>query len=294
MSNNGKALLAAAIAGLVVIGGVHWWNRHDDDHPDTPRAGCTTVVVAASVEKSSLMGEVAKRYNSSDRQVNGSCYGISVNATASGVVESRLAEASWDSAWGPAPDAWSPAASTWLQLLRHDRASHDRPDILAADNESVVSTPIVLAMPEPKAKALGWPEAAIGWSDLLKLANDPGGWAAKGHPEWGAFKLGKTNPNVSTSGLSAIIGAFVAATGTSSALNLDTLKEPRVRDFVPEGEVGRALRRHRAHLSGEPAAGRRRRGGAQLCQRGGRRGEVRRGLQRGQSHRGPSDNGSAR
>ena len=232
MSNNGKALLAAAIAGLVVIGGVHWWNRHYDDHPDTPRAGCTTVVVAASVEKSSLMGEVAKRYNSSDRQVNGSCYGISVNATASGFVESRLAEASWDPAWGPAPDAWSPAASTWLQVLRHDRASHDRPDILAADNESVVSTPIVLAMPEPKAKALGWPEAAIGWLDLLKLANDPGGWASKGHPEWGAFKLGKTNPNVSTSGLSATIGAFVAATGTSSDLTLDTLKEPRVRDFV--------------------------------------------------------------
>ena len=125
------------------------------------------MVVAASVEKAALMGEVAKRYNASDRQVNGSCYGISVNAMASGVVESRLAEASWDPAWGPAPDAWSPAASIWLQLLRHDRASHDRPDILAADNESVVSTPIVLAMPEPKAKALGWPRAAIGWSDLL-------------------------------------------------------------------------------------------------------------------------------
>ena len=231
MGSNGKALLAAAIAGLLVIGGVHWWNRHDDN-PDTPRAGCTTTVVAASVEKAALMGDVAKRYNASDRQVNGSCYGISVNAMASGVVESRLAQASWDPVWGPAPDAWSPAASTWLQLLRHDRASHDRPDILAADNESVTSTPIVLAMPEPKAKALGWPRAAIGWSDLLTLANDPGGWASKGHPEWGAFKLGKTNPNVSTSGLSATIGAFVAATGTSSDLTLNTLKEPRVRDFV--------------------------------------------------------------
>ena len=190
------------------------------------------MVVTASVEKSALMAEVANRYNASDRQVNGSCYGISVNAMASGIAESRLTEASWDPAWGPAPDAWSPAASTWLQLLRHDRASHDRPDILAADNESVVSTPIVLAMPEPKARALGWPDAEIGWSDLLELANDPGGWASKGHPEWGAFKLGKTNPNVSTSGLSATIGAFVAATGTSSDLTLDTLKEPRVREFV--------------------------------------------------------------
>jgi Ca-activated chloride channel family protein len=231
VSGNGKALVATAIAGALVIGTVYWWQRSDDS-PDTPRAGCATVVVAASVEKSDLMDAVAKRYNSSDRQVNGSCYGISVAAIASGVVESRLTEASWDPAWGPAPDAWSPAASTWLQLLRHDRASHDRPDILAADNESVVSTPIVLAMPEPKAKALGWPQAAIGWSDLLNLANDPRGWASKGHPEWGAFKLGKTNPNVSTSGLSATIGAFVAATGTSSDLTLDALKEPRVRDFV--------------------------------------------------------------
>jgi Ca-activated chloride channel family protein len=231
VSGNGKALVATAIAGLMVIGTVYWWKRADDN-PGNPRAGCTTVVVAASVEKSDLMDAVAKRYNSSDRQVNGSCYGISVTAMTSGVAESRFTEASWDPAWGPAPDAWSPAASTWLQLLRHDRASHDRPDILAADNESVVSTPIVLAMPEPKAQALGWPQAAIGWSDLLNLANDPRGWASKGHPEWGAFKLGKTNPNVSTSGLSATIGAFVAATGTSSDLTVDVLKEPRVRDFV--------------------------------------------------------------
>ena len=228
MANNGKALLASAIAGLMVIGVAYWWNRRDDNL----RPGCTSVVVTASVEKDDLIGEIAKRYNASDRQVNGSCYGITVNAMASGLVESRLAEENWDSAWGPAPDAWSPAASTWLQLLRHDRSSHDRPDILPAKSESVVSTPIVLAMPEPMARALGWPETAIGWSDLLNLADHPDGWGAKGHPEWGAFKLGKTNPNISTTGLSATVGVFVAATGTSSDLTLETLKDPRVREFV--------------------------------------------------------------
>ncbi|MBB5167012.1 substrate-binding and VWA domain-containing protein [Mycobacterium sp. AZCC_0083] len=229
MASNGKALLAGAIAGLMVIGVAYWWNRRDDN---APRQGCTTVVVTASVEKADLMGEAAKRYNTSDRRVNGSCYGITITATASGIAESRLTEAGWDTAWGPAPDAWSPAASTWLQLLRHDRTAHDRPDILPAKAESVVSTPIVVAMPEPMAAALGWPDTAIGWADLLNLANHPEGWGAKGHPEWGAFKLGKTNPNISTTGLSATVGVFVAATGTSSDLTLDTLKDLRVRSFV--------------------------------------------------------------
>jgi Ca-activated chloride channel family protein len=215
----------------VFVGGVHWWNRRHDN-PASPRAGCPTVVVTASVEKADLMARAAERYNTSDRQVDGSCYGILVNAMPSGLVESRLTEASWDSAWGQAPDAWSPAASTWLQLLRHDRAAHDRPDILPVHTESVVSTPIVLAMPEPMAMALGWPDTAIGWSDLLRLAAHPQGWALRGHPEWGAFKLGKTNPQVSTSGLSATVGAFVAAAGTSSDLTLDTLKQPAVREFV--------------------------------------------------------------
>jgi Ca-activated chloride channel family protein len=231
MATNGKALLAAAITGLMVVGVAHWWNRRDN-HPAAPRAGCATVVVAASVEKADLMGEVANRYNASDRLVNGSCYGITITPVASGIAESRLTEPGWDPTWGPAPDAWSPAASTWLQLLRHDRTAHDRPDMLPAQAEPVVSTPIVLAMPEPMARALGWPDTAIGWADLLHLANEPAGWGAKGHPEWGTFKLGKTNPNISTTGLSATVGAFVAATGTSSDLTLDTLKDPRVRDFA--------------------------------------------------------------
>lgn len=229
MAAHGKALLAGAIAGLMVIGVSYWWNRHDDR---APRDGCSTVVVAASVEKADLMKEAANRYNASDRQANGRCYGIDVRAMASGIAETRLTEAGWDSAWGPPPDAWSPAASAWLQLLRHDRSAHDEPDILPATAESVVTTPIVLAMPEPMARALGWPDAAIGWTDLLRLASEPGGWAAMGHPEWGAFKLGKTNPNISTTGLSATVGAFVAATGVSSDLTLEAVNDPRVREFV--------------------------------------------------------------
>ena len=40
----------------------------------------------------------------------------------------------------------------------------------------------------------------------LLLSQDDDGWGSAGHPEWGAFKLGKTNPNFSTSGLNATVG----------------------------------------------------------------------------------------
>jgi Ca-activated chloride channel homolog len=235
MATNGRAFVSAAIAGLMVVGAAYWWKNHDAD-TSVPRAGCPTVVVASSVEKSDLLTEAADRYNRSDRRVGDACYGILVAPMASGVAESRLADADWDPSWGQAPDAWTPAASTWLQLLREDRSAQDRPDILPEAAPPVASTPIVVAMPEPMARALGWPDTPLGWADLAALARDPAGWGAKGHPEWGAFKLGKTNPNISTSGLSATVGLFVAATGTANDLTLDNVKDPRVRTFVGDVE----------------------------------------------------------
>ena len=66
------------------------------------------------------------------------------------------------------------------------------------------------------ADALGYPETPIGYADILRLANDPAGWGAYGHPEWGPFRLGKTNPNFSTSALSSTIAQYYAATGKTS------------------------------------------------------------------------------
>ena len=198
-----------------------------------PRRGCTTVTVVASSEKAALMAAIADSYNRSDRTVDGACYAVNVRSIASGMAEAELASG-WDaSADGPPPDAWTPAASTWLGLLQTDAAAHDRHDVqVPTSPPSVASTPLTLAMPQPMAQALGWPTAQIGWSDLLKLANSPTGWAANRHPEWGKFLLGKTNPNISTSGLAATIGTFVAATGTSSDLTARDLADPKVRAFV--------------------------------------------------------------
>ena len=103
---------------------------------------------------------------------------------------------------------------------------------IANDFERIMITPLVLGMPRPMAEALGWPEADIGWADILALASDPEGWGSLGHPEWGDFRLGKTNPNFSTSGLSATAAIYYAATGKTSGLTEADLTDPEVVEFV--------------------------------------------------------------
>ncbi len=249
MAGNKKApIIAAVLAGVVLIVGIRYVTTRSSDPVADPgpssslpgsattapptRAGCTTVNVAASSEKAALMGTIAKSYSASGRTVSGACYDVVVTSVASGTGEANLA-AGWDAAAnGPAPDVWTPAASTWVTLLRSDLVAKDKPNILPDESKSVTSTPLVLAMPKPMAQALGWPTAKLGWSDVLGLVQAKDGWASKGHKEWGKFTLGKTNPNVSTSGLAATVGALVAATGKSSDLTAADLKNPKVRSYV--------------------------------------------------------------
>lgn len=245
---NSKAgpLVATAVIGVIAIVGIKVVAGGSGPAENTasgtptgvgtPRAGCTSITVAASSEKAALLKGLAADYMKAGRTVDGKCFGVGVTSVASGTAESALARGWKPASDGPAPDVWTPAASSWVGLLRKDLTTSDRPNILPDKAESVTSTPLVLAMPKPMAEALGWPKRPLGWSDVYKLANDPNGWASVGHPEWGKFRLGKTNPNISTSGLEATVGAFVAATGRSSDLSAKDLADPKVRGFVTDVE----------------------------------------------------------
>jgi Ca-activated chloride channel family protein len=205
------------------------------------RTGCTALPVVASSEKAALLRDAAAAYNRSGRTYDGGkCADVAIQSKASGGAMDALARG-WDPRrdGGPAPAVWSPASSTWLPLLRQRAASGDKPSVVPDGRfPSVAQTPLVLAVPRPMAQALGWPDKAIGWSDVLSLTRDPRGWAAVGHPEWGPFRLGKTNPHLSTSGLNATVGAYVAATGRSSDLTEADLSNPKVLAFVKGVESG--------------------------------------------------------
>ncbi len=126
---------------------------------------------------------------------------------------------------------WSPASSAWGAVLNQRLSEAGEPEMAPAGTPFMLS-PLVIAMPQPMAEALGYPEESVGWADILQLSQDPEGWGAFGHPEWGPFRLGKTNPNFSTSGLSALIAQYYAATGRTSGLTIEDVQDPAVLEFA--------------------------------------------------------------
>jgi Ca-activated chloride channel homolog len=247
---NPLPLVIAVVVGLAAIIGVYAILKgvtgHSGSNTGTTgqtvhRAGCTPLAIAASSEKAALLGQLANAYNGSTRTYGGNkCGDVSVESLASGAAMQALAQG-WDAQrdGGPAPQVWTPASSTWLALLRQQAVVNDRAIALPDEKPaSIAQTPLVLAMPKPMAQALGWPTKPIGWAEILNLTRNPKGWGAVGHPEWGAFRLGKTNPHLSTSGLNATIGAYFAATGRSSDLTEADLARPAVLDFVKGVESG--------------------------------------------------------
>jgi Ca-activated chloride channel family protein len=194
---------------------------------------CTVVDAAISPEKIDLVTELARTFNEGEDSRDGDrCWFIEPRRKSSGAGARALYEGWDEQAEGPLPVIWSPAASTWGQVVNRRLEESGEEPFVPDEFDRFMLTPLVIAVPEPMAEALGYPENAVGWADVLQLARSAGGWADLGHPEFGPFRLGKTNPNFSTSGLSALIAQTYAATGTTENLTAEDLANPQVIDFA--------------------------------------------------------------
>ena len=193
---------------------------------------CTVIDLAVSPEKRDLLTELAQDFNASDQARDGDrCFFARVQAKSSGAA-AQLLSSEWDeTAEGPRPVIWSPSASTWGAIVNQRLEAQAEPP-LTGEFTSFQLTPLVIAMPKPMAEALGWPKEPLGFADILALSQDPAGWAAYGHPEWGPFRLGKTNPNFSTSGLSALLAQAYAANEKTAGLSIEDLQKPSTSVFA--------------------------------------------------------------
>jgi Ca-activated chloride channel family protein len=233
------AALGVAV-GLVAAGcstGSGGSDGSSSQDPFGDPGSCTVIDVAVSSEKIDLMTDLAKAFNGSDdAQIDGGCAFVRPVSKASGGATTALADGWDEQAEGPKPVIWSPAASSWGQILNQRLADQGKPAMVTSKPVSFMLTPLVIGMPKPMADALGYPQKPIGWADIAKLATSGEGWAAYGHPEWGAFKLGKTNPNFSTSGLNALIGQNYAAAGKERGLSKEDLNDPKTKAFGAQVE----------------------------------------------------------
>jgi Ca-activated chloride channel homolog len=227
-------LLLALFAALAVAG-VAWFagSGKKDDDPGSAKVdsgapapkNAIHVSFAYSPEKEKLLVPLITAFNRKGEKVDGRTVVVDGINAASGDAEARIAKGTFK------PVAWSPASSLWGRLVNFEA---DQP-LTAEEAPSIVRTPLVIAMWEPMARALGYPKKKLGFADVLKLATSGKGWADFGRPEFGAFKLVHTSPDFSTSGLSAVVAEYYAATGKKEGLTeKDIAAGParkRVRDI---------------------------------------------------------------
>lgn len=227
------AIAVTAVVAALVATGLTWAFKGGGGSRSC--SGAIRLRMDVSQDSVGLLQRAAQSYGG-NHAVDGTCVSVTVDSKNSGTAMQALARGWKEAADGPRPDIWSPASSVWVTLLGQRAATGEPAPVGPGKPEPIMTSPLTIAMPKPMADALGAQGRAIGWNDLAALAKDPSGWARYGHPEWGAFKLGKTNPTLSTSGLNATVGAYFAATGTTSDLTSADIGNPRNQAFVRDLE----------------------------------------------------------
>ncbi len=181
--------------------------------------GCIPLVVATSSEKVNLMTELGQAFKESpEHKAVGECVTVVSTNVASGRGADYLMNST--ETWGGderyAPAIWSPASSVWIE-----RVASVAGERTVAGAQSFAKTPVVFGVPEPMAKALDYPNTPMGIKKMQELISNPAGWGAYGKDIWGSFKIAKTNPNTSTTGLSTLLMQAYAASGKQADLTVD-------------------------------------------------------------------------
>ena len=131
------------------------------------------------------------------------------------------------------PTILSPGEESWLEKFKKDYQIHHGSKPMSGEAPVLVRTPLVVAMWQSRAKALGcWPDASAQctWDKIRALAEYTDGWKSVGKPEWGKFKFGYGYFGESNSGTLGIISMCTAG--------MKRLKALTVSDVTPQNGCG--------------------------------------------------------
>ena len=233
-------LTAGVTAGLLVLTGSLWYvTRAPDAYADPPLAdvdcrGGVTVTIASSPEKFDELKRIAGQFNAFRCDDTAA---VTITRISSGEALRQLRDGTWST--GARPQVWTPAATSWVRRLQHSDAGAVTNAGPGGDLPSVTRTPLVLAMPQPIADQVSGTggERSVGWETVVNWARDPASWQRDTGGRWGDFKVGRTDPGYSTSGLHSLLATFTVAAGHAPqpadlAAVQPTVEGRRVQDGV--------------------------------------------------------------
>lgn len=187
------------------------------------------VSIAYGSEKKEWLEPLAAEYNAARNKIASGAV-IEIQTTPIGSIESVrgiISQTLQPVVWSPASDIYIPVANLEWRKTHAD-------DLVVGKPNDLVLSPVVIAMWQPMAEALGYPQKQLGWADIAALATSADGWEAFGYPEWGRFKFGHTHPNYSNSGVVAVIAQAYSGAGKVRGLTPADLQKPEVIQFMEE------------------------------------------------------------
>ncbi|MFI2646165.1 MULTISPECIES: VWA domain-containing protein [Micromonospora] len=204
---HGAGAVAAATALAVVVAG-SWFGYRQLAGPSC--SGRIELSLAAAPEIAPAVRGAADQWVADGAAVGDTCIAVNVSAAepvdVAAAVASKhgatLAGVGQASGTAVTPDVWVPDSSTWLVRLKSGGATAFAP----ANGASIARSPVVVALPEPVASRIGWPDKEIRWTDLL-------GQVTSSKP----LRAGIVEPTQDAAGLSGLLSLTAAASATGAA-----------------------------------------------------------------------------
>ncbi|MEU1235997.1 substrate-binding domain-containing protein [Micromonospora aurantiaca] len=199
---------AAVAAALVAVVAGSWFGYQQLAGPNC--SGRIELSVATAPEIAPAVRAAADQWVADGAAVGGTCIAVNVSSSESVEVAAAVASkhgatlAGVGQASGTAvtPDVWVPDSSTWLVRLKSGGASAFAP----TNGASIARSPVVVALPEPVASRIGWPDKKLRWSDLLTQVT-----ASK------PLRAGIVEPTQDAAGLSGLLSLTAAASSTGES-----------------------------------------------------------------------------
>jgi Ca-activated chloride channel homolog len=209
-ARTGLQTFAVALAVIALLAGALFGYRQftADDASGAQCSNPLRLSMAVAPELVPAAQATAADWARSDVTVGGRCMAVDVTSAESADVALAIAGRANVTLPGVSggqqvkvPNVWIADSSSWLRRL-----GAAGQNLVPAQAESVASSPVVVAMPQPIAANFGWPATKLTWADLLARMTTGTG-----------LRAGIVEPTRDSAGLAGLVAIAAAATAAGGA-----------------------------------------------------------------------------